>query len=147
MSLKQLLLADMKSAMKEKDTIKKDTVQIIRAGILQVEKDQNIELNDEQILEIVSHELKKRKDVLPDYEKSGRDDLVGDINKQIQILNSYLPEQLSEDELTSIIDEVISSLGATTMKDMRSVVNTVLPKVKGRAESKIVSQIIKSKLT
>ncbi len=147
MSLKQLLLADMKTAMKEKNTIMKDTIQIVRAGILQIEKDENIELNDEQILEIVSLEIKKRKDVLPDYEKSGRDDLIIDINKQIQILSNYLPEQLSEDELVDIIDEVIVSLGATTMKDMRSVVNEVLPKVKGRAESKVVSQIIKSKLT
>ncbi len=146
MSLKEVLLADMKSAMKEKNTIKKDTVQIVRAGILQVEKDQNILLNDEQILEIILREVKKRKDVLPDYEKSGRDDLINDINQQIEILNGYLPEQLSEDELTSIIEEVIVSVGATTMKDVGTVMNKVLPKVKLRAEGKIVSQIIKSKL-
>ncbi len=147
LSLKKILLADMKTAMKEKNTIMKDTIQIIRAGILQIEKDQNIELDDEQILDVISRELKKRKDVLPDYEKSGRDDLVKDINQQIEILNNYLPEQLSSDELESIIDEVIISLGATTMKEMKSVINEVLPKVKGKADNKIVSQIIKSKLS
>ncbi len=147
MSLKEVLLADMKSAMKEKNTIKKDTIQIVRAGILQVEKDENIELNDEQILNIISTELKKRKDVLPDYERSGRDDLISDIGQQIEILNGYLPEQLSEEELTSIIEEIISSVGATTMKEMGSVMSKVLPKVKNRADGKIVSQIIKNKLS
>ncbi len=146
MSLKEQLLADMKSALKEKNTIKKDTVQIVRAGILQVEKDENIVLEDEQILDVISREVKKRKDVLPDYERSGRQDLINDINVQLEILNSYLPEQLSEDGLTSIIDEVIAEVGATSMKDMGSVMNTVLPKVKGRAEGKVVSQIIKSRL-
>lgn len=146
MSLKEQLLADMKSAMKEKNTIQKDTVQIVRAGILQIEKDEHIELDDERILEVISREVKKRKDVLPDYIKSGREDLINDINKQLEILNGYLPEQLSEEELTVIIEEVISEVSATSMKDMGSVMNAVLPKVKGKADGKMVSQIIKNKL-
>lgn len=146
MSLKEQLLADMKSAMKEKNTIQKDTVQIVRAGILQIEKDEHIELDDERILEVISREVKKRKDVLPDYIKSGREDLINDINKQLEILNGYLPEQLSEEELTVIIEEVIAEVSATSMKDMGSVMNAVLPKVKGKADGKMVSQIIKNKL-
>ncbi len=146
MSLKEKLLADMKTAMKEKDSIRKDTIQVVRAGILQVEKDEKVELNDEQILGIIAREVKKCNDVLPDYEKSGRDDLIEEMNVQLNILKSYLPEQLSSEELTKIVEDVIKEVGATTMKEMGSVMNAVMPKIKGRADGKIVSQIIKNKL-
>ena len=97
MSLKEQLFADLKTAMKEKDTLKKDTVQLIRSGILQYEKDNKVELDDEGVLDIISKQLKSRRDSLPDFIKSGREDLIEKLNKEIEILLGYLPEQLSEE--------------------------------------------------
>lgn len=143
MSLKEQLFADLKSAMKEKDTIRKDTVQLIRSGILQIEKDKKIDLDDEGIIDVIAKQLKSRRDSLPDYEKSGRTDLIEKLNKEIEILLNYLPEQLSESDIQSIIEETISEIGATSMKDMGKVMAAVTPKVKGRADGKVVSSYVK----
>lgn len=146
MSLKENLLQDMKEAMKNKETIRKNTIQLVRGGVLQIEKDKQVELDDEGVLEVISKELKKRRDSLPDFEKSGRMDLVDDLNKEIEILLAYLPEQLSEDEIKNIVEETINEVGATTMKDMGKVMGAVTPKVKGRADNKIVSSLVKELL-
>ena len=118
MSLKEQLLQDMKEAMKEKDTIRKNTVQLVRSGILQIEKDKQIELDDEGILDVIAKELKKRRDSIPDFEKSGRTDLLEGLNKEIEVLLGYLPKQLTEDEIKSIVEEAVAESGASTMKDM-----------------------------
>lgn len=147
MSLKENLLQDMKEAMKNKDTIRKNTIQLVRGGVLQIEKDKKVELDDEGVLEVISKELKKRRDSLPDFERSGRMDLVDDLNKEIEILLAYLPEQLSESEIKNIVEEAINEVGATTMKDMGKVMGAVTPKVKGRADNKIVSSLVKELLS
>lgn len=147
MSLKENLLQDMKEAMKNKETIRKNTIQLVRGGVLQIEKDKQVELDDEGVLEVISKELKKRRDSLPDFEKSGRMDLVDDLNKEIEILLAYLPEQLSEAEIKNIVEEAINEVGATTMKDMGKVMGAVTPKVKGRADNKIVSSFVKELLS
>ena len=146
MSLKDKLLEDMKEAMKEKDTIRKNTVQLIRSGILQIEKDKKVELDDEGVLDVIAKELKKRRDSLPDFEKSGRLDLIADLNREIEILLGYLPEQLSAEEIEKIVDETIVAVGASSIKDMGKVMGAVTPKVKGRADNKIVSEFVKQKL-
>ena len=146
MSLKETLLNDLKEAMKEKDTVRKDTVQLIRSGVLQIEKDKQIVLDDDGVLDVVAKELKKRRDSLPDYEKSGRTDLIENLNREIEILLKYLPEQLTENEIQKIVDETISEVGATTMKDMGKVMAAITPKVKGRADNKVVSGLIKQRL-
>ena len=98
--LKEKLLEDMKVSMREKNVTRKNVIQMVRAAILQVEKDKHIELNDEQITEIIAKESKKRKDSLPDYEKSGRQDLIDEVKKEIEILSEYLPidENLQENQ-------------------------------------------------
>ena len=146
MSLKDKLLEDMKEAMKVKDTIRKNTVQLIRSGILQIEKDKKVELDDEGVLDVIAKELKKRRDSLPDFEKSGRLDLIADLNREIEILLGYLPEQLSAEEIEKIVDETIVAVGASSIKDMGKVMGAVTPKVKGRADNKIVSDFVKQKL-
>ena len=98
--LKEKLLEDLKTAMKEKNVNRKNTVQMVRASILQVEKDKKIELNDDQILEVIAKEFKKRNDSLADYEKSGREDLINQIKEEMAVLEEYLPKKLSEEELT-----------------------------------------------
>lgn len=147
MDIRETLMQDLKSAMKEKDTIKKNTVTMIRSAILQFEKDNLTELDEEGIMEIIAKELKKRRDVLPEYEKSGRDDLIADINREIEILLAYLPEQLSKEELEVIVADAIAETGATSMKDMGKIMATVMPKTKGRADGKMINAIVKEKLS
>lgn len=143
MSLKERLLEDMKSAMKDKDTIRKNTIQSARAAILQVEKDNKVTLDDDGILDVIAKEVKRRRDVLPDYEKSGRQDLIDDLKAEIEVLLKYLPEQLTEEELEEIVRQAVKDTGATSVKDMGKIMQAVMPKVKGRADGKMVNVIVK----
>ena len=129
--------------MKEKDLIRKNTVQMVRSAILQFEKDNLKELDEEGVLEIIAKELKKRKDVLPEYEKSGRDDLISDIKKEIDVLLAYLPKQLTDEELKVIVENAIKEVGATSMKDMGKIMGKVMPETKGRADGKRINEIVK----
>lgn len=147
MSIKETLMNDLKTAMKDKDTIRKNTVTMIRSAILQFEKDNLTELDEDGVMEIIAKELKKRRDVLPEYEKSGRDDLIGDINREIEILLAYLPAQLTKEELEVIVTDAIAETGATSMKDMGKIMATVMPKTKGRADGKMINAIVKEKLS
>lgn len=144
--LKEKLLEDMKISMRDKNIIRKNVVQMVRAAILQVEKDKQIELNDDQILEIIAKESKKRKDSLTDYEKSGREDLIATINEEIEILSEYLPKPLSKEEIEKIIEEIIKSTGAASMKDMGMVMKEAKAKIGPAADGKIINEIVKVKL-
>ena len=146
MTLKDKLAEDLKFSMKSKDTIRKNTVQGIRAAVLQVEKDNKVTLDDDGVIEVIAKELKKRKDVLSDYEKSGRDDLIGDLKKEIEVLVGYLPSQLTKEELDEIVKKSIETVGATSIKDMGKIMADVLPKVKGRADGKMVNEIVRTYL-
>lgn len=147
MSIKETLMQDLKAAMKDKDTIRKNTVTMIRSAILQFEKDNLTELDEEGVMEIIAKELKKRRDVLPEYEKSGREDLIADIQREIEILLAYLPKQLTKEELEVIVTEAIAETGAASMKDMGKIMGVVMPKVKGRADGKMINAIVKEKLS
>ena len=144
--LKEKLLEDMKVSMREKNNVRKNVIQMVRAAILQVEKDKQIELNDEQIIEVIAKESKKRKDSLPDYEKSGREDLISQVNEEIEILAEYLPKPLSKEELEKIIEEVISATGATSIKEMGIVMKNVKEKVGAAADGKTINEIVRQKL-
>ena len=133
--------------MKEKDAIKKEVIQMVRAGVLQVEKDNKIEsLDDSGVLTVISKEIKKLKDVLPDFEKAGRQDLIDEVNKKVEVLDAYLPEQMSEDEINEVISAVINEVGAVSMKDMGKVMGAVKGKTAGRADNKTVSDLVKKAL-
>ncbi len=144
--LKEKLLEDMKVSMRDKKVIRKNVIQMVRAAILQVEKDKQIELNDEQITEIIAKESKKRKDSLADYEKSGRQDLIDQINEEIAILAEYLPQPLSTEEIEKIVEEVIAETGASTMKDMGKVMKEAKEKIGPAADGKTINEIVKQKL-
>ena len=144
--LKEKLLEDMKESMKEKNVLRKNVIQMVRAAILQVEKDKKIELNDEQIIEIIAKESKKRKDSLPDYEKSGRQDLIDQVNGEIAILAEYLPKPLSKEKIEKIVEEVIKEVGATSMKDMGMVMKLAKEKIGAAADGKTINEIVKEKL-
>jgi uncharacterized protein YqeY len=146
MSLKERLLDDMKAAMRDKDTIRKNTIQMARSAVLQVEKDNKITLDDDGIIEVIAKEVKKRRDSLPDYEKAGRQDLVDNLKIEIDVLLQYLPQQLTEVELEVIVKDAIQETGASSAKDIGMIMQSVLPKVKGRADGKMINQIAKKYL-
>ena len=132
--------------MQQKDMLRKDTVTMLRAAILQIEKDTQKELTESEIEGIVAKEIKKRKDSIADYEKGGRLDIVETVNKEIQILEKYLPEQLTEEEIISLVKEAIENTQATSIKDMGKVMGALREKTTGRADGKIVSDIVKQEL-
>lgn len=143
MSLKEQLAQDLKTAMKEKDAIRKNAVQSVRAAVLQVEKDSKVTLEDDGVIGVIAKEVKKRKDVLPDYIKSGRDDLIADLKREIEILTGYLPSQLTQEELDGIVKAAIDKLGAVSMKDMGKIMAEVMPKITGRADGGAVNLTVK----
>lgn len=144
--LKEKLLEDLKSCMKEKNVVRKNVIQMVRAAILQVEKDKHIELNDDQIIDIIAKESKKRKDSLEDYEKSGREDLINEIKEEIEILAEYLPKQLSIEEVEKIVKEVIKNEGATSMKDMGKVMKAAKERIGAASDGKTINEVVKKLL-
>lgn len=144
--LKEKLLEDLKISMKEKNEIRKNTVQMVRAAILQVEKDNGIALEDEKIVEIIAKETKKRKDSLGDYEKSGREDLLTQVKQEIEILQQYLPKQLNKEEIQEIVKQIIEETGATTIKDMGKVMKEAKEKIGASADGKSINEVVKEML-
>ena len=147
MALKEQLFNDLKQAMKDKDTTKKDIVQMVRAGVLQYEKDNKTDANDEDVMAVITKEIKKLNDVLPDFTKAGRQDLIDEANAKIAILKAYLPEQMSEDAIKELIRQTVEETGAVSMKDMGKDMGAVSAKTKGRADNKLVSQLVKEILS
>ena len=145
--MKEELLKELKEAMKNKDEIRKNTITMLRSAILQVEKDTKKVLNDDEIIGIVAKEVKKRKDSISDYEKADRQDIIDDLKKEIEILSKYLPEQLTEEEIEKMVDIAINEVGATSARDMGKVMQYLRPKTNGKADGKVVSNIVKEKLS
>ena len=145
--LKEKLLEDLKNCMKDKNVIRKNVIQMVRAAILQVEKDKQITLDDNQIVEIIAKESKKRKDSLADYEKSNREDLINKIKEEIEILAEYLPKQLSIDEVEEIVREVIKEQEATSMKDMGKVMKSAKEKIGASSDGKTINEVVKKLLS
>lgn len=144
--LKEQLLNDLKEAMKEKDEVKKNTIQMVRAAILQVEKDKAVELEDNQIIDIIAKESKKRKDASLDFEKSGRQDLIDKNNQELQILATYLPKQLSKEEIAEVVKKVISKVGATSIKEMGVVMKGAKEEIGASADGKTINEVVKELL-
>ncbi len=147
MTLKERLADDLKSAMKEKNVIRKNVVQMVRAAVLQFEKDNKVTLEDDGVLEVIAKQLKQRKDALPDYEKSGRDDLIADLKAEMDVLMDYLPKQLTREELEVIVKEVIAEVGATSIKDMGKVMAEAKAKTVGRADGRMINEVAKALLS
>lgn len=146
MSLKKSLMEDLKTSMKNKDTLRKNTITMIRASIKQKEVDERIELDDKDIIDIISKQLKEKKNVIEEFEKGGRQDLVEQTEKEIEILLEYLPEQLTEEEIEEIVKEVIEEVNAKSVKDMGIIMKNVMPKIKGRADGGVVNKIVRKYL-
>lgn len=145
--LKEKLLEDLKQAMKNKNINRKNVVQMVRAAILQKEKDNNVELDDNQIIEIIAKEYKKREASLEDYKKAERVDLLEQIQEEMNVLNEYLPKKMERAELEELVKTVINEIGATSMKDMGSIMKTVKERCGLAADGKDINQIAKEMLT
>lgn len=145
--IKEKLLNDLKESMKDKNLIRKNTIQMVRAAVLQVEKDKQIELTDEQVIEIIAKESKKRKDAEAEFERSGREDLIKQNKEEIEILAEYLPKQLSVEEVETIVKTVIEETGATSMKDMGTVMKTAKEKIGASADGRTISEVVKKMLS
>ena len=141
--LKEKLMEDLKNAMKNKDEIRKNTVQMVRAGILQIEKDKGIQVEDNKILEIIAKEVKTKKDALKDFEKAERSDLIEQTNKEIEVLQEYLPKQLSREEIKEELEKIIKQIGASTAKDMGGIMKEAKTKFGASADGKTINEVAK----
>lgn len=140
------LKQDMIEAMKAKDKERLTTIRMIKGDLDKEHIDKKREINDDLLIEVVNRGIKQRKDSIAEFEKGGREDLVEKTQAEIDILQSYLPEQLSEEEILSIIDEAFQLVNPEGPRDMGKIMKEVQPKLKGRADMKHVSELIKSKL-
>ncbi|HEF3675266.1 TPA: GatB/YqeY domain-containing protein [Campylobacter coli] len=136
MNLKEQILNDIKEAMKQKDDFKRDTLRTLNAAFKQVEVDERIELSDERILKIIASEIKKRKDAIELYSKGGREDLAQKEQKEIALFESYLPQQLSDEELQAALKEMIANLGVSSLKDQGLVMKEAKAKFGARVDGK-----------
>ena len=146
MSLKERLQEDWKTAMKARDSFRSSVLAMTRAAVLQVEKKDNSKLSDEAIIDVISKEVKQRKDSIVEFEKGNRQDLIDQANAEIKILLEYLPQQLTHEEIAKIVESAVEKVGATTASDMGKVMTVVMPLVKGRSDGKVVNQIVREYL-
>jgi uncharacterized protein YqeY len=146
MSLKDSILQDVKDAMRSKDKPRLATLRLITAAIKQQEVDERIELEDAQVLALLDKMCKQRRESISQFEKAGRDDLIAQEVSELDIIQTYLPEQLGEDEITALIDETMAATGASSIKDMGKVMGQLKPRLQGRADMGAVSAMIKARL-
>lgn len=147
MNLNDRIMNDLKEAMKNKDSFKLSVIRMVK-GAIQLEKiNKKRDLNDEEVIDVISKQIKLRKDSINEFEKAGRTDLADTTKKEVEVLNEYMPEQLSSEEINKIIDEAFAKINPTSQKDMGLIMKEVTPKVKGKADMGEISKIIKEKLS
>ncbi len=144
--LKKRITDDMKSAMKAKDRQALKAVRMILEAIKQKEIDERIELNDAQVMTVIQKMVKQRKDSISQFSDAGRTDLVEIEEAELEIINNYMPEQLSDEEVASVVDKAINDSGANSMKDMGKLMGMLKVQLQGKADMSLVSQLIKSRL-
>ncbi|MCK4560217.1 MAG: GatB/YqeY domain-containing protein [Calditrichia bacterium] len=147
MSVEKQLMEDMKLAMKSGNKIERDTIRMLRAQIKLASIDKKDELNEAELAQVLQKEAKKRKEAIEMYQQGNREDLVKKEESELEIISTYLPEQLSDKDLDKIITETIESLQVTSEKDMGRVMGAIMPKVKGKTDGKVVQQKVKEYLT
>ena len=142
MNLTERLSDDMKQAMKSQDKFKLSTIRMVRATIKNQEIELKRTLDDNEVLDILSREIKQRKDSLQEFRKAGREDLAENVAAEIDIISVYLPEQLTEEEVKEIVKQTIQRTGASSKADMGKVMAALMPQEKGRADGKLVNQLV-----
>lgn len=146
MNLNDRINEDLKNAMKEKDNFKLGVIRMVKGAIQLSKINLKHELSDEEVVDVISKQIKMRKDSIKEFTSAGRNDLAEQNQKEIDLLNQYMPEQLSEDEIIQIIEEAFEKVNPTSQKQMGLIMKEVSPKLKGKADMGEVNKIIKSKL-
>jgi uncharacterized protein len=146
MNLSERLNDDMKQAMKSQEKFKLTTIRMIRSSIKNQEIELKRPLEDAEVLDILSREIKQRKDALQEFEKAGRNDLADKVKAEADLLTVYLPKQLNEEEIKVIVQQTIQETGASSKADIGKVMSALMPKVKGRADGKLVNQAVQQLL-
>jgi uncharacterized protein len=149
MSVKDRLNEDMKQAMRDKEAgkLRLSVIRMVRASIKNGEIDRQKDFNDEEVLDVLTKEVKMRRDALEEFKQANRPDLVATLEQEIVILLQYLPEQLGEQEVRALVAEAVAATGAANAKDMGKVMAALMPKVKGRADGKLVNTLVKQMLS
>lgn len=147
MSLLERLNADMKQAMKDKDKTKLSVIRMIKSALQNEQIKSGKELTEDEVLSVLNRERKQRKDSLQEFIKAGRDDLVAAVEAELEVLATYMPEQLSEEELKKIVQQVIAETGATSKKEMGKVMSAIMPRVKGKADGALVNKLVQELLS
>lgn len=144
MSLKERLMEDLKRAIKERDERRKSTLRLVRAAIVNAEIERyRQELDDEGVLAIIANEAKKRRESIAEFAKGGRQDLVDQEEAELQILLEYLPKQATKEEIVAMAQQAIEEVGATGPAQMGEVMRRLMPQLKGRADGRLVNQIVR----
>jgi uncharacterized protein YqeY len=146
MSLSDRLNEDMKQAMKSQDKFKLSVIRMVRSTIKNSEIDLKRPLDDNEVLDVLTREIKQRKDSLQEFTKAGRDDLADSLKVELVILAEYMPQQLSEEEVKAIVQQTIQQIGASSKADMGKVMTALMPQVKGRADGKLINQLVQQLL-
>ena len=143
MQLKQRLYEDLKKAMKTKDEIRTRTLRLIISSIKTLEVEKMTEATDDDVFRVLSKECRKRVEAIEAYKKGGREDLANEEQKELEIIKSYMPKQLSEEELKEIVKNAVEETGSSSIKDLGRVMKVLMPRVKGRADGKTVNNIVR----
>jgi len=148
MSLKEQILSDMTAAMKAKDAARTSTLRMLKAAIVNREKDKGEQIDDDEVIKLLRSQLKQRRDSVEQYQKGARQDLVDKETAEIAVIEGYLPQAASPEEIDKAVAAAIAETGATSMKDMGAVMKAVMPRLAGRnADGRAVSESVKKKLT
>lgn len=144
--MKEIILDDLKTAMKARDKELVTTIRLVKGAIQMDELDLKRELTDDEVITIIGKQIKTRKESIAEFEKGNRFDLVEKTQSEIKMLEKYMPEQLSEEEVIKIIEEVFLELNPTAMSDMGKIMGALTPKLRGKADMGLVSKLVKEKL-
>ena len=145
--MREKILKDIIESMKSKDKEKLSTLRMLKGAMQLEEINKKGELDDTEIINLISKQIKTRRESIEEFKKAGRDDLATKTEKEVEILSSYMPEQLSEEEVLKLIDEAFNEVKPTSMKDMKNIMAYLNPKISGRADKSFVSKIIREKLS
>lgn len=146
MTLSERINNDLKEAMKSKDSFRLSVIRMVKGAMQLAKPNPREELTDDDVITVISKQIKMRNDSIKEFEAAGRSDLVEQNKKEIEILNTYMPKQLSEEELTEIIDKVFEEVKPTSQKDMGLIMKNISPLVKGKADMSLVNKIVKERL-
>lgn len=146
MPIKERMQDDLKTAMKSGDTRRREILRLLMSVFKQAEVDRRVTLSDEDIIDLLGSEAKKRRESIEEMTRAGRSDLAAQEQYELDVIESYLPEQLGRDEIERIVDEVIAETGASGPRDIGRVMGAVMPRVRGQADGKLVSDVVRQRL-